>query len=155
MAVTLTSPVTGAAQTGFTSPTYTHVVDTAPDANMKQYAVTALGGTQAGVTVHGASSPFTVTFVRPKTFKPLGKPNPVTGVIKDVPRNTWKVHVRKAVLPLAGQAYQTMQMTCTIDVPAGSDVADPSNIRAAFSMLIGALTQVSSGIGDSAVSGIL
>lgn len=155
MAVTLTSPVTGAAQTGFTSPTYTHVSDTAPDANMKQYAVTALGGTQSGVNVHSASCPFTITFVRPKVFKPLGTPNPVTGVVKDVPRNTWKVHVRKGVLPLAGQAYQTMQMTCTIDVPAGSDVADPSNIRAAFSALIGSLSQVSSGIGDSAVSGIL
>ncbi len=155
MAVTLTSPVTGGAQTGFTSPTYTHVTDTAPDANMKQYAVTALGGTQTGVNVHSASCPFTITFVRPKVFKPLGTPNPVTGVVKDVPRNTWKVHVRKGVLPLAGQAYQTMLMTCTIDVPAGSDVADPSNVRAAFSALIGSLSQVSSGIGDSAVSGIL
>jgi hypothetical protein len=122
---------------------------------MKQYAVTALGGTQTGVTLHSASSPFTVTFVRPKVFKPLGKPNPITGVIKDVPRNTWKVHVRKGVLPLAGQAYQVMQMTCAIDVPAGSDIADPANVRAAFSLLIGALTQVSSGIGDSAVTGIL
>jgi len=155
MAVTLTSPVTGAAQTGLTAPTYTHVVDTAPDANMKQYAVTALGGTQTGVTTHGASSPFTMTFVRPKVFKPLGKPNPVTGVIKDVPRNTWKVHVRKGVLPLAGQAYQVLQMTTTVDIPAGSDIADPANIRAAFSMLIGGLTQISSGIGDSAVTGIL
>jgi hypothetical protein len=155
MAVTLSSPVTGGAQTGLSSPTYTHVVDTAPDANMKQYAVTATGGTQTGVTVHGASTPFTITFVRPKSFKPLGKANPVTGIIKDVPRNTWKVHVRKAVLPLAGQAYQTMLMSCTIDIPAGSDVADSANIRAAFSLLIGSLNQVSSGFGDSAVSGIL
>jgi hypothetical protein len=155
MAVTLTSPVTGAAQTGFTAPTYTHVNDIAPDANMKQYAVTALGGTQAGVITHGASAPFTVTFVRPKVFKPLGKPNPVTGVIREVPRNTWKVIVRKGVLPLAGQAYQNMLMSCTIDIPAGSDLADPSNVRAAFSLLIGSLSQVSAGIGDSAVSGIL
>lgn len=155
MAVTLTSPVTGSAQTGLTGPTYTHVVDTAPDSNMKQYAVTALGGTQTGVTVHAASSPFTVNFVRPKVFKPLGKPNPVTGVIREVPRNTWKVIVRKGVLPLAGQAYQTMLMSCTIDIPAGADLADPANIRAAFSMLIGSLTQVSAGVGDSAVTGIL
>lgn len=155
MAVTLTSPVTGGAQTNLTSPTYTHVVDTAPDANMKQYAVTALGGTQTGVNLHSASCPFTITFVRPKVFKPLGTPNPVTGVIKDVPRNTWKIHVRKGVLPLAGQAFQTMQSTVTIDVPAGSDVADPANIRAAMSLLIGALTQVSAGLGDSEVSGIL
>jgi len=151
----LTSPVTGSAQTGLTAPTYTNVSDIAPDANMKQYAVTALGGTQTGVTVHAASSPFTITFVRPKVFKPLGKANPVTGVISNVPKNTWKIHVRKGVLPLAGQAYQTMLMTVNIDVPAGADIADAANIRAAFSMLIGSLTQVSSAFGDSVVTGIL
>jgi len=155
MTIALTSPVTGTAQTGLTAPTYTHVADTAPDANMRQYAVTALGGTQTSVTVHSASSPFTVTFVRPKVFKPLGKANPVTGVIKDVPRNVWKVIVRKGVLPLAGQAYQTMLMSAEISIPAGADLADPANVRAAFSMLIGALSQVSSGLGDSAVTGIL
>lgn len=155
MTVALSTPVTGSAQTGFTAPTYTIAADIAPDANMKQWAVTALGGTQASVIVHGASAPFTVTFVRPKTFKPLGKANPVTGVIKDIPKNTWKVHVRKGVLPLAGQSYQVMQMTCTIDVPAGADLADPANVRAAFSLLIGSLSQISAGIGDSAVTGLL
>jgi len=56
-----TTPVTGGAQTGFTAPTYTLSVDTAPDINGKQHAVTALGGTQAGVTSHSVSNPFTVT----------------------------------------------------------------------------------------------
>ena len=71
-----TSPVTGAAQTGLTTPTYTFVADVAPDANGKQVAVTALGGTQVGVTPHSVASPFTGTFVRPKSFKALGQPNP-------------------------------------------------------------------------------
>lgn len=56
MTISLTTPVTGAAQTGLTSPTYTHVVDTPPNAYTKQYAVTALGGTQTGVDVHGRRS---------------------------------------------------------------------------------------------------
>jgi len=155
MTVALTSPVTGAAQTGLTSPTYTHVSDVAPDINGRQYAVTALGGTQTNVTTHGASSPFTITFVRPKTFKVLGKPNPVTGVIRDIPRNTWKVIARKGVLPLAGQSYQPMVINASIDLPAGADLADPANVRACFSLFIGALTQVSAGLGDSAVSGVL
>lgn len=154
MAVTLTSPVTGSAQTGFTAPTYTHSADIAPTVFGKQYAVTALGGTQTGVTVHGASSPFTITFVRPTAFKVLGKPNPVTGVIKDVPRNTWKVILRKGVLPLAGQPYSVAVMNLSWDIPAGADTADPANLRAMASLLIGALTQVSAGLGDSAVSGI-
>jgi len=42
MTFALSSPVTGAAQTGLTSPTYTVTADTPPDANAKQYAVTAL-----------------------------------------------------------------------------------------------------------------
>lgn len=155
MTIALTSPVTGGAQTGLTSPTYTHIADTAPEITGRQYAVTALGGTQTGVTVHGASSPFTVTFVRPKNFKVLGKANPVTGVIRDIPRNTWKLIVRKGVLPLAGQAYQPFVINCSFDLPAGADLADPANCRAALSLMIGALNQQSAAWGDSVVSGVL
>lgn len=155
MTIALTSPITGAAQTGLTSPTYTHVADTAPTPQGKQVAVTALGGTQTGVSVHSVAAPFTVSCFRPATFKALGKPNPTTGLISNVPKNQYKVITRKGVLPLAGQPYQTMQITTLIDVPAGSDLADPANIRAALSAHIGALTQQSAGIGDTAVSGII
>jgi len=71
MSFNLTSPVTGASQTGFTAPTYTLTVDTAPDVNAKQWAVTALGGTQAGVSSHSVASPFTVTMFRPKVLRLL------------------------------------------------------------------------------------
>lgn len=155
MAVSLTSPVTGAAQTGFTSPTYTLTADNAPDTNGKQWAVTALGGTQTGVTVHSGASPFTITFTRAKVYKALGKPHPVTGLVGNVPRNTYKVIVRKGVTPLAGQPYTTMLATTSFDVPAGADTADAANIRALCSLLIGALTQVSAGEGDTLVSGLL
>jgi hypothetical protein len=155
MSFTLTSPVTGAAQTGFTSPTYTLTADLAPDDNGKQNAITALGGTQAGVTTHSVAAPFTVTFVRPRVFRSLGKPNPTTGLVKDVPRNTYKLITRKGVLPLAGQPYQTMLITTTIDVPAGSDAADPANIRAALSLHAGALSQQSAGAGDTVLTGVI
>lgn len=150
-----TSPITGAAQTGFTSPTYTHVADTAPDISGKQVAVTALGGTQAGVTTHSVASPFTISFFRPKVFRNLGKPNPVTGLVKDVPRNTYKQITRKGVLPLAGQPYANMQITTIIDVPAGSDTADAPNVRAALSAHIGTLWQIPAAIGDTGVTGII
>lgn len=150
----LTSPLTGGAQTGFTSPTYTHVADVAPDVNGKQVAITALGGTQAGVSVHSQSSPFTVTYVRPKVFKALGKPNPVTGLLSSVPHNSHVLIVRKGVLPLAGQPVSNLTIRCQMDVPAGSDVADPANIRAAISALVGALNQQSAGLGDTLISGI-
>ena len=155
MTVTVTSPVTGSAQTGFTSPTYTHVTDNYPDTNGRQVAVTALGGTQTGVTAHSVSSPFTTTVVRPKAYKVLGKTNPVTGLLPSVPTNTFKFITRKGVLPLAGQPYALASIVSTITVPAGSDTADPANLRAMFSMHIGSLTQVSAGFGDTVVSGVM
>lgn len=155
MTFALTSPLTGLAQTGFTAPTYTHVSDAAPDITGKQVAVTALGGTQTGVTVHSMSSPFTMTFFRPKVFRFLGKPNPTTGLIKDVPRNSFKLITRKGVTPLAGQPFSNMQITTVIDLPAGADTADAPNVRAALSAHFGALSQQSAGVGDTAVSGIV
>lgn len=155
MAVTFTSPITGAAQTGFTSPTYTHVSDVAPDSNGRQVAVSAVGGTQAGVITHSVAAPFTLTVVRPKVYKQLGKANPVTGLIANVPKNTYKFITRKGVLPLTGQPYAVMIVTTTIDVPAGSDLADAPNIRAALSAHFGGIAQQTSGFGDTATTGIL
>jgi hypothetical protein len=155
MSVILTSPITGGAQTGFTTPTYTHVADVAPDTNGRQVAVSAVGGTQVGVTFHSGSSPFTLMVSKPKSYKTLGKANPVTGVIANVPMNVYKFNVRKGMLPLAGQPFRTGMIQCIISIPAGADVADPANIRAMFSAFIGALTQQSAGFGDTAVSAIL
>lgn len=155
MTIALTSPVTGGAQTGFTAPTYTIVAASAPDVNGKQYAVSALGGTQAGVTIHGVSSPFTATFWNPKTYKVLGKPNPVTGVLKVVPMNTYKWVIRKGVTPLVNQPFVTALATVQLDIPAGSDSYDQANVRAMISLLVGALNQQSAGMGDTLVSGLV
>lgn len=155
MTVALTSPVTGSAQTGFTAPTYTHVTDIAPDNNGKQYAVTALGGTQTGVTVHSATNPFTATVTRPRVFKPLGKANPSTGVIGSVPVNVYKFLVRKGAVPLVGQAPATAYIRAEMGIPAGTDTASPAELRAMLSLFIGAVTQVSAGLGDSVTSGVL
>lgn len=155
MAFSPASPLTGGAQTGLTSPTYTLTADVAPDATGRQYAVTALGGTQTGVTTHSASSPFTLTMFRPKAFKALGQPDPGTGVIYRVGKNSWKLIIRKGVTPSADQPAQIMQCTVTMDVPAGSDTYDAVNVRACMSLAAGALWAESSDIGDSLASGIL
>jgi hypothetical protein len=155
MSITIPTTLTGASQTGFTSPTYTTVSDTPPDSNSKQNAVTALGGTQTGVDAHSVSQPFTLTVSRPKTFAVLGKPNPVTGLIANVPRNKYKVITRKGVLPLADQPYQTMIIRTEIEVPAGSDTADAANIRAALSAHFGLVWDQSSGLGDTNIDGVL
>lgn len=149
------TPVTGGAQTGLTSPTYTIASDTPPDSNAKQYYVSALGGTQTGVLAHSVAAPFTTAMFKPKAFKFLAPLNPVTGVLRGVPVNTYKVVTRKGVLPLAGQAYKNCNITTIVDVPAGSDIADPLSLKAAISLHIGVLSQISAGIGDTAVNGVL
>jgi len=156
MSLTLTTPITGGAQTGLTTPTYTISADTPPTSSGKQYAVTALGGTQTGVdTTSSVSRPFTVTLQRPATFKSLGPVDPVTGALRSVPRNTFSIIVRKGVTPLAGQSPVVLLAKTTIDVPAGADIADAANVRAAMSLMVGAFNQVSAGLGDTLISGVI
>lgn len=155
MAISPTSPLTGASQSDLTSPTYTLVADVAPDARSKQYAVTALGGTQSGVDVHSVSNPFTLTVQRPASFKQVGTANPVTGVISNVGRNVFKVRTRKGVIPLSGQPEQILMIETSISVPAGSDLADANSIQAALSAHIGLLSDQDAELGDLAIDGVL
>lgn len=154
MSINITTPVTGGAQTGFTSPTYTVTADVAPDINGKQVAVTALGGTQTGVTLHSVASPFTGTVVRPKQLRVLGVPSG-NGYISSVPTNTYKVITRKGVTPAVNQPARIMPIMTTIDVPAGADTYDSANVRAAIALHIGLLNQLSAGLGDTVVNGLL
>lgn len=155
MTISLTSPVTGTAQTGLTAPTYTHVVDTPPNAYSKQYAVTALGGTQTGVDVHGASKPFTITFSRPANIRPAPVVNPVTGIMSNSPRNVYSVLVRKGQSPGVSQNPQVSVLRCDLSVVAGADLVEPEDIRASLSFLIGSLSQQSAGLGDTLINGVL
>jgi hypothetical protein len=153
MTVNVTSPITGLAQTGLSSPTYTNVSMAGPDANVKQYAVTALGGTQAGVDVHSVSRPFTVSFWWPKILRILPSLNSA-GQLPSVPMNTYKWITRKGVTPLAGQPSVTMVITTEMAIPAGADTVDAPNVRAALSAHFGSISQQSAGTGDTAVSGV-
>lgn len=149
------SPITGAAQTSLTSPTYTLTSDVAPESNGESWAITALGGTQTGVDTHSMSNPFTLTVARPKAYKHLGVVHPVTGRLTSVPRNPYRVITRKGVVPLSGQAAVPLQITTVIEVPAGSESADSASIEAALSMHVGALWANASGLGDTLKDGIL
>jgi hypothetical protein len=79
----------------------------------------------------------------------------VTGLLLSVPRNVYKIIARKGVTPLTGQASQVALATVEISVPAGADFSDAANVRAMLSLLIGALNQISIGIGDTAVTGVI
>nr|WEU70902.1 MAG: hypothetical protein 2 [Hangzhou atkins-like virus 1] len=154
MSFNLSSPVTGGAQTGFTSPTYTLTADSAPNGFGRQWAVTALGGTQAGVDVHSVSKPFTITSFRPAQLRALPVPNNVTGVIKNIPYNTWKLLVRKGALPAANNNPVINRIIVQSEVYAGTDTYESANVRAMVSLAVGALSQQSAGIGDMYVTGI-
>lgn len=149
------SPVTGAAVAGLTTPTYTLTTDVAPNINGKQFAVSALGGTQTGVDVNTVSKPFTITFFRPQVLRGLPQANPVTGVVKNVPMNTYKLITRKGVAPAANQALIGARITTTIDVPAGSDTYEPEDLRAMISAHFGVGWAQASGIADTVVSGVI
>lgn len=155
MAFTPATPVTGAAVSGFTSPTYTITVDTAPSMNGKQYAVTALGGTQTDVQTNTVSKPFSISFFRPAVLRTLPQANPVTGIIKNVPMNTYKLITRKGVQPALNQSAMVARITTTIEVPAGSDTYEPEDIKAMISAHFGTGWSNASGIADTVVTGVL
>jgi len=156
MSFTLSSPVTGGAQTNFTSPTYTLATDTAPTSAGKQYAVSALGGTQAGVdSASSPSRPFTITLSRPASLKSLAPVDPVTGILRSVPKNVYTILVRKGVTPLSGQSSQIALARVELAIPAGADTADAPNVRAMISLLIGSLNSISASIGDTSVTGVI
>lgn len=149
------SPVTGATVSGLTTPTYTLTTDVAPNINGKQYAVSALGGTQTGVDVNSVSKPFTISFYRPPVLRTLPQANPVTGVIKNVPLNTYKLITRKGAAPAVNQSLMVPKITTTIECPAGVDTYEPEEIRAMISAHFGVGWAQASGIADTVLTGVL
>lgn len=154
MAVTIPGTITGTAQVGFTSPSATTAVDVSPFSNGKQVAISAVTGMPL-VTTHSMSSPFTLNFFKPVAAKVLGAISTVTGRLQGkIPRNNYGLITRKGVTPAAGQPPVAMIVRTTIEVPAGADTYDAANVRAALSVHFGALSTLSSGIGDTTVTGI-
>ncbi len=154
MTMIYTSPVTGGAQTGFTSPTYTITADaSAPNPRTKQYAVTALGGTQTGVRTSTPSDPFTVSYTPPAQLKVLPPVNPITGKYPPVPYNVHQIMLRKGMNFAANQSPLVGWVKCELGLPAGAEY-DAANIRAMASLLEGFIAQQVAGLGDTLVTGI-
>jgi hypothetical protein len=147
------SPLNGTAQTGFTSPTYTLSADTPPSPVGKQYAITAVGGAGNTAMTTGASTPFTLSFFKPAVVKT--QTVRTDGTLGAAPMNVYKQITRKSVLVSeATLQYRTMLITTTIEVPAGGELYAPTDVRAALSCHIGALSNTSAGVGDAVISGV-
>ncbi len=153
MSITLTN-VTGGPQTGFTTPGYNVTADVASDTNGKQWAVTALTGTQTGVTTHSPQSPFTWTYWRPKVIKLL-PPIGLNTQYSNVPNNKSTIVLRKGVTIAANQPPRIAQCRIEFEIPAGAESYDQANVRALVSMASGALMQQSQGTGDTICTNIL
>lgn len=153
MAISPSSPLTGGAVSGLTSPTYTLASDIAPSVYGKQWIVTALGGTQTGVDVHSVAKPFTITVFRPQAPRALPAANPVTGLVRAVPHNLYTVKVRKGALPLANQSCAIASIDVKIDVPAGTETNEPEELKAMLSCLVGFLTDQANGLVTAMTTG--
>lgn len=156
MSVTLTTPVTGSAQTGLTSPSCTIVADRGPDAsNSYQVACTTMAG-HASIRGSSTSDPFTFTYFRPKVVQTLaGLAVTVAGLYGKVGENVHRFLTRKGVLIAANNLPRLMTIETIVRIPAGADSYDPVNVRAALSGHLGCLTQASAGWGDTLVTNVL
>jgi hypothetical protein len=137
MSFSPSSPVTGAAVTGLTSPTYTLTAATASAANVKQYYVSALGGTQTGVTTHSVGSPFAIAMSVPLVTQVASFFSSLTGFKGKNPLNRYVIKVVKGCTPATGAPPQIMTMRMEIDVPAGAENIDAVNVAAALSLIGG------------------
>lgn len=154
MAINITSPVTGAAITGLTTPTYSVAADGSAGVDVtKSYYVSAVGGTQPGVGIHSISSPFTVSWKNPKSLATPGVPDS-TGVLRTPSRrNTYHLTTRKGGKPVANQADRLNMIKTSFEVEAGVETTDPNQVRAMLSLHIGALQQQMNGIVDTLITG--
>lgn len=154
MAFNPSSPLTGLAITGLTSPTFTFVSDIGPSINSKQFAVTSLGGTQTGVVAHSPDVPFTFTQKRPPVLKTLGAKNAVTGMYLAVPSNEYATLIRKGIPVQAGQ-YGIMLIDIRVRVPAGAGSFDPTSVKSTMSLAGGLVSNQIQGMVDMILQGVM
>jgi len=145
------SSITGGAQTGFTSPTFTTADTVAPALNAKSKVVTAVSGV-GSAGANSISSPVSATLFLPAAPKALPVANPITGLRGSIPNNQTKLVVR-----YGGEAASGVPATAifrgTWDIPAGMDSFDPDTVRALTSLVIGLLSEESADLGDTLVQG--
>lgn len=138
----LTTPLTGAAQTGLTSPTFTLGSDSAPSTNGKQFYVSALGGTQTGVLANNIANPFTLSLFRPAVIKTMPvNITSINGLIGNAPKNVNKLITRKGLSINSVGGYAIMDITTNFNIPVGAPFYDLVSIKSAISAHLGALNQ--------------
>lgn len=125
------SSLSGATYTGWTTPGFTLTADQTPNGYWKQWYVSAFTGTvPAGAHLHTASKPFTVSVMRPSQLKVLPVANPTTGIVKEVPVNTYKLIVRYGSVPLVNNSARVNNIIITFNIFAGTETNEADGIAA-------------------------
>lgn len=159
MTVGITSPVTGSAQTGMTSPTFTFTEDRVIGSQpARRFLVSARGGSGTNnvtTDVHAVSRPFSVTIARPANFKPAPVINAASGIaIRSTGKNEYKFTVAKGVTAATGLTDVAF-FDGNVRIPAGADINDVAGVKALLSAAIGVLSSIASGLGDTVIDGNL
>lgn len=158
MSLQLTSPLSGVAQTGQTSPTFTLTADTAPDTNGKQWVVSALGGTQGNASANTVGFPFVITLWRPKVWKAFtGAIASLVGFNRSVPRNEWTYKTIKGVAVNSVGGISIAEIETRVRIPVGAFTSSngPDDLKSLHACHLGMLTQTGSQFYDNEAAGTL
>jgi hypothetical protein len=154
MSFTLTGTIAGVAVTGFATPVFTIVEDTAAAPNTRRWFCT-VAATAPSSVVHAASNPFIVELTRPASFKSVPSLNSTTGfAVKSTGKNSYRIRIIKGTVPSTG-LYDRVLIDCQIGIPAGSEVNDVNQILNAWSLFGGFINENPAGLGDTLVDGRL
>lgn len=134
--INLTGPTTTTGTTTLlTSPTYSFVPGIAKDPGNKAYTVSALGGTQTGVTIHSLAKPMEIIFKRFSNYLRAAKYNSLTQLFGIVPKNTISVIGRNGVNISATQV-EVQSVRIDISIPAGAETFDAAKVEAGTLMVL-------------------
>jgi len=148
------SSTTGGTMTGFTTPAFGIVAVLAPAWNAIRRLITSVSGTgTSGVDVASATKPFESVFYTPSNIRSSPVPNPISGKYPPIPVNQYRLVTKKGGDVNADGVVATMVVKTSIDVPAGMEIADPDQVKAALSYHIGHLSENSVGIYETVTAG--
>lgn len=151
---TIPASVTGTGQTGFTSPTYTLTQGTAPTQAGKQGLVTALGGTQPGVSVNSPLIPFRLNLITPLNIRSAAPQRSNANQLIANNRNKWLfIGAKGGLLIPASNIYGQMDVKFECNIPAGMETASPAEIRAFWSLFGGWASSKSSEWAETMIAG--
>lgn len=129
MSILLTGPTTASTTPVITGGTYTFVPDLPADNRSRVAVISAVGGTQTGVSIHTAEAPKQFITKRPASIAQPSGFNTTTGRYSKVPKNVTRVIFRGSAKVSANQ-WEVIPITLDLPIPAGAESFDRANVDA-------------------------